>query len=333
MSTGGRPLPDFITVNFTRIEKVDNKSNRYYWKCNTCGDKAGSKGARIQGRDNNLPKHIVHGCPDASPDVRREARTFILDKTRVSESHGNGTSAVSASALDQVVPIGKRKKHSESLGGYVDYPPTDKQKSQANSRLLQCVVHVFFVPSFSDCCTRWFIYANIPFLAAENPFFHLFLDTIRPSYTTPSRYVLSHNLLDSECVRVQQEDIDWLKDHTKLTLLLDGWEDCLKRSLYGSVAVEVNHHPVVLALEDMTGNRGSADNLLAVMQKAMNKMEISDGKSIIAVTTDNPTVMQAYCRKFQEKFPWVLVSSRLTKINILLNFCRHFRAFFIVSIP
>ncbi|KAN0078439.1 hypothetical protein V8E55_010496, partial [Tylopilus felleus] len=131
------PISDLITVNFTRIEKVDNKSNR--WKCNTCGDKASSKGARIQGRDNNLPNHLAHGCSDASPNVQREARTFILGKTRVSECHENRTSAVigcSARALDQVVPIGKRKKHSDSLDGYVDYPPTDKQKSQANSCLL-----------------------------------------------------------------------------------------------------------------------------------------------------------------------------------------------------
>ena len=168
------------------------------------------------------------------------------------------------------------------------------------------------------------VHANISFLAAENPFFHLFLDTIRPSYTAPSQYVLSHNLLDSECVRVQQEDIDRLKGHTKLTLLLDGWEDCLKQILYGSVAVEVNRHPVILALEDMTGNRGYADNLLAVTKKAMVKMEISDEKSVVAITTDNPTVMQAYCWKFQENFPWVMVTSHLYKMNfcwIFVDIC------------
>ncbi|KAF9231952.1 ribonuclease H-like domain-containing protein, partial [Melanogaster broomeanus] len=115
--------------------------------------------------------------------------------------------------------------------------------------------------------------------------------------------------LDSEAVRVQQEEIDRLKGRKNLTLLLDGWEDLLKRSLYGSVAVEVNQHPVVLSLEDMTGNRGNADNLVLVTQKAMTKMEIGDGKNIIAVTTDNPTVMQAYRRKLQALFPWILISS------------------------
>ncbi|KAF9232025.1 hypothetical protein BU15DRAFT_55483, partial [Melanogaster broomeanus] len=157
--------------------------------------------------------------------------------------------------------------------------------------------------------TRFFVHANLPFLAADNLFFHSFLNAIRPSYVPPSRYVLSHNLLDTEAVRVQQEEIDRLKGRKNLTLLLDGWEDLLKRSLYGSVAVEVNKHPIVLSLEDMTGNRGNADNLVSITQKAMSKMEIGDGKNVIAITTDNPTVMQAYRRKLQALFPWILVSS------------------------
>lgn len=98
-----------------------------------------------------------------------------------------------------------------------------------------------------------------------------------------------------------------MKDRKRLTLLLDGWEDKLKRSLYGSVATEVKQYPVVLALEDMTGNRGNATNLLATSKKAMDQMEIGDGKQFIALTTDNPSVMQAYRRKFTESFYWVLV--------------------------
>ncbi|KIK76488.1 hypothetical protein PAXRUDRAFT_169799, partial [Paxillus rubicundulus Ve08.2h10] len=131
------------------------------------------------------------------------------------------------------------------------------------------------------------------------------LNIICPSYESPSRYVLSHNLLNSKAVRVQQEDIDQLKPRKKLTLLLDGWEDLLKRSLYGSVAVEVNHHPVVLALQDMTGSWGTAENLVTVLQKAM----ISDGKNLIAVMTDNPTVMQAFRQKLQLVFSWILIST------------------------
>ncbi|KAG2058781.1 hypothetical protein BDR06DRAFT_1003955 [Suillus hirtellus] len=70
--------------------------------------------------------------------------------------------------------------------------------------------------------------------------------------------------MDSEIARVQMEDIARLKGRKHLTYLLDGWEAKIRWSLYGSMAAEVNQHPVVLSLEDMTGHRGSADKLLKV---------------------------------------------------------------------
>lgn len=60
--------------------------------------------------------------------------------------------------------------------------------------------------------------------------------------------------MDSEIAHVQMEDIARLKGRKRLTYLLDGWEDKIRRSLYGSMAAEVNQHPVVLSLEDMTGH-------------------------------------------------------------------------------
>ncbi|KAI6017516.1 hypothetical protein EDC04DRAFT_2902519 [Pisolithus marmoratus] len=208
-----------------------------------------------------------------------------MSKTQAAPTpvHQGTSESSSTTASDTIVPIRNVKCKTESLLGYVDYPLSDEQTSL-----------VYFCKLIAEDCLRWFIHANIPFFAANDDFFHRFLDVIRPSYKAPSQYVLSHNLLDSEAVHVQQEEIDRLKPRKKITLLLDGWEDHLKRSLYGSVAVEINHHPVVLALEDMTGLRGTAENLVAISQKAMDGMEIGDGKNVIAITTDNPTVMQAY---------------------------------------
>jgi hypothetical protein len=113
--------------------------------------------------------------------------------------------------------------------------------------------------------------------------------------------------MDGEAARVQIEEVERVKQRKRLTLLIDGWEDKLKRSLYGTVASEVNQYPVVLALEDMTGYRGSAEKILETSQKAMDGMELGDGENFIALTTDNPTVMQSYRRQFQGKFTWILV--------------------------
>ncbi|KAH7920574.1 hypothetical protein BV22DRAFT_1107611 [Leucogyrophana mollusca] len=123
-----------------------------------------------------------------------------------------------------------------------------------------------------------------------------------------------------EVARVQIEEIARLKPRKRLTMLMDGWEDRLKRSLYGMMVTEVKQSPVVLALQDMTGHRGTASNLVEASQMALKTMEIEDGKNLIALTTDNPTVMQAFRRKFQEKFFWVLTfACFLHQLNTMIG--------------
>ncbi|OCH90412.1 hypothetical protein OBBRIDRAFT_730789 [Obba rivulosa] len=38
-------------------------------------------------------------------------------------------------------------------------------------------------------------------------------------------------------------------------------------------------------------------------------MDLTDDQNFIGLTAGNPTVMQSFCSKFQDKFYWVLVSS------------------------
>ncbi|KAG1848031.1 hypothetical protein F4604DRAFT_136767 [Suillus subluteus] len=71
---------------------------------------------------------------------------------------------------------------------------------------------------------RFIVHSNIAFSITENWFFRHFLDEIRPSYQAPSRYVLSHSIMDSEIACVQIENIACLKDRKRLAYLLDGWK-------------------------------------------------------------------------------------------------------------
>ena len=95
-------------------------------------------------------------------------------------------------------------------------------------------------------------------------------------------------------MHVQIEEIDRLKKGKCLTLLFDSWEDKLCWSLYGTVIAQVGKYPTVLSLDDHTGHCGSANKYLETAKKAMKNMEIEDGQNIIALTTDNPTVMQSF---------------------------------------
>ena len=120
--------------------------------------------------------------------------------------------------------------------------------------------------------------------------------------------MLTNSIKDAELCWVQIEEIAHLKERKRLTFLINGWEDKLKRSLYGSLAAEVNKYPIVLNLEDMIGHQGSAIGLMEAAEQALKTMEVEDGENFIAVMTDNPTVMQAFRRRFKDKFYWVLIS-------------------------
>ncbi|KAJ7602520.1 ribonuclease H-like domain-containing protein [Mycena rosella] len=92
-----------------------------------------------------------------------------------------------------------------------------------------------------------------------------------------------------------------------VTLLFDGWEDKLRRSLYGTVGTGMDECPSLISLDNMSGYRGSADKYMETIVGGLEKMEMADAKNVIALTTDNPSVMQSFRRKFQARFPWVLV--------------------------
>lgn len=92
------------------------------------------------------------------------------------------------------------------------------------------------------------------------------------------------------------------------TILIDGWEDMLRRSLYGTASATLDDLPVILGLEDMSGFRGSATKVMEVIERALKNMDV-DMKTTTALVTDNPTVMQAFRRQFKSKYSWVIVST------------------------
>ncbi|KAF5337770.1 hypothetical protein D9758_016627 [Tetrapyrgos nigripes] len=89
-----------------------------------------------------------------------------------------------------------------------------------------------------------------------------------------------------------------------LQRILSSWPSAIQfslRALGGTVAANNKTSPVVLCLEDMTADRASADCHVQSIKVGIEKMEL-DVKTIIAVTTDNPTVMQAARRKMEEEY-------------------------------
>lgn len=138
-------------------------------------------------------------------------------------------------------------------------------------------------------------------------------------YELPSRYVLSRSLLDSEAARVQLEDEASLQGRQNLTLLCDGWDDAAGRSIYATLAVEVQRPPILLGLTDMTGQRANTFAILKVNEDNLASMNVNP-LQIAGLCTDNPTTMVAMRREWEKKYPKTIVyGCRLHQINILLG--------------
>lgn len=142
------------------------------------------------------------------------------------------------------------------------------------------------------------------------------IEILRPLYSVPTRYVLTNTVLVSEEADVALKEMTRLKDMSMLMLMTDGWEDILKHSVYGSLLAELGVRPLVLGLSDLTGERGTALKILDVVELALKKKGAT-ARQLVCMVTDNPKVMRAFRRHFQERYPWVLVCVDLSLVKYI----------------
>ncbi|KAF7372617.1 DUF659 domain-containing protein [Mycena venus] len=298
VARAGRKAPTLYTNHFTHLNKKDDKSGRYNWQCNYCGDDSNGPGASIEGRDNNLPNHLADSrkCQSAPATARAEALRFMADKKKETAPANATQSQPADIAIIDVdaeptaeLTRKKRKTVQGTLSSFLDQAMTTTQKNSADRKLLRYIIH-----------------ANVAFVNVENPYLADFLRDLRPTYEAPGRYALTKDLLDSEAADVFIRESERLKSSKLLTLLEDGWEDRLKRSIYGVLAAAIDTFPIVMSLDDLTGQRGNAVKCLEIAVNSLELMGVPEGRNFIALTTDNPTTMQSFRRLFQKKFFWVL---------------------------
>jgi hypothetical protein len=108
----------------------------------------------------------------------------------------------------------------------------------------------------------------------------------------------------------------------------------LKRSIYGVVAAGIDSFPIIMSLDDLTGERGNAAKCLDIAVNSLQLMGVPDARNFIGLTTDNPSTMKAFRRDFQKKFFWVLTfACFLHSLNTLVwDICAYPRMKKIVTI-
>jgi hypothetical protein len=145
--TEGRPPPKIITNNFTEIEKVDNKSNHKFWRCNHCKDS--QTGQHIEGRDNCCLLHLTNlkDCPNAPQTVCDKAQQALIQKgiqqevplfkdanTASSTSDASTPDDIDASMTNSALVVVKKWKLGDntSLDGFIDHALTLLQQQNAD---------------------------------------------------------------------------------------------------------------------------------------------------------------------------------------------------------
>ena len=139
MSTG-RPPAEFITRHFLKLDKLGNKSGRYFWKCKYCGDINGSKGEKIEGRDNLLYWHLadIRKCSHAPSNARAEARLELMKKGKVAPVGPDDTILGNGQGSSELTPVDKKRKASQGpLDPFMDRILKDDEVANANIQLFR----------------------------------------------------------------------------------------------------------------------------------------------------------------------------------------------------
>ncbi|KAJ3734910.1 ribonuclease H-like domain-containing protein [Lentinula guzmanii] len=108
------------------------------------------------------------------------------------------------------------------------------------------------------------------------------------------------------------------------TLLIDGWEDILRRLVYGVATAHVGKPSVVLGLRDLTGHRGNAAKIVETAQSCLKEMGVVDAGCLLAVVTDNPSTLACFCHLLNTTVGEILsykpAKAQVSRINCIVTF-------------
>jgi len=136
----------------------------------------------------------------------------------------------------------------------------------------------------------------------NSPFFHSFIQSLRPAYTPPSKTQISETLFWEETARVVRNTENELTQDHKLTLAVDGWTDFVK-SLYAFNIITSDRRVYLHSLKDYSDQRHTAAFLTSEVIKVIEEL----GKeNIAALVTDDAANMKAMRAEVSVKFPNII---------------------------
>ncbi|CAG8484306.1 16276_t:CDS:2 [Dentiscutata heterogama] len=224
-------------TGFLCSKQVKNtKSRRYNAKCSYCNKV-------FEARKEAMISYITNICQKILADDK------ILYIRKINKKNPEN---ISKSYPDEDIDISSKKRKATLTDFFNKASISPDKINELYTLLLQSL-----------------IYSNVPFRFVENPFSALFLKKLYSSYNLPSRYILTHRIMQAEYARVLLEMVDRLEESNDLTLSLD------------------------------------ANNLLIAIETLLKNINL-DFNKIIALVTDSPSVMVRLRKNISEKYKHII---------------------------
>lgn len=320
----------WLAARFKKGGQVGNSSGCYFYWCMAC-DKD------VEHCNNQLLKHLVsqQKCPTLSASNQAQAQVLLsqcrgankdkpLPNTPILTDaqakgqplKGGGDVATQVTGPPQKCP---RLMQAE-VTVFVDWPLSAEEEASMHLSILWYVITSNTCIQYSSFITHsFFVHSHIPFNAANNPFFQEIFHRICPSYSPPSRFILGKELLASEHAEVTAQEMQYLEAHKMFTFILDGWDDLHRQSQYVALAQKCQEPGVLLHMEEMTGKHVDGKELCNFADQSLANMNMIP-KQLIAVCTNNPCIMQKFCRLWANQFKWIItIPCFLHQINTLVG--------------
>ncbi|KAJ3639992.1 hypothetical protein Zmor_003318 [Zophobas morio] len=137
-----------------------------------------------------------------------------------------------------------------------------------------------------------------PLSFTENKYWQKAFKALRPSFTLPSRFVLSSRLLDNEYLKIKESVTLELASASYLSVQLDGWSNVRCEPIINVVLT--TPRPIVYKIIDTQEKKHTAEYMADIIQEVFSEIGVD---RIVSVITDNAKNMEKARNIVLEKYP------------------------------
>ena len=165
-------------------------------------------------------------------------------------------------------------------------------------------------------CARWIYAAALPLSTTEHPAFKEFMRVLRPSFKTPSRYLIGHTLLQKEYESLGDKVNKALEQSQRISLITDGWSNPRNESIINYLAATEGNVLFIRSV-NTTVDRHTGQYLADELCEVVDEL---GSEKVIALTTDNATNMKSSWQKLKQVKPKIITIGCCSHhLNLLAN--------------